>query len=117
MTKGQVKWFDPKKGYGFLVGPSGQDVFVHYSHIQSEGFRALKDGEWVEYELVEGEKGWQARDVRQMEENREPVDRPLGRPPTDDLPRTRLGGYEGYDLPSTPEPPISRGYEGAEDYD
>lgn len=64
MTKGQVKWFDPKKGYGFIIGPEGQDVFVHYSHIQSEGFRTLKDGEWVEYELVQGEKGWQARQVR-----------------------------------------------------
>jgi CspA family cold shock protein len=64
MTKGQVKWFDPKKGYGFIVGPENQDVFVHYSHIQSDGFRSLKDGEWVEYELVQGDKGWQARSVQ-----------------------------------------------------
>lgn len=60
---GKVKWFDPKKGFGFIVGPEGQDVFVHFSQIQSEGFRSLKDGEEVEYELVEGEKGFQARDV------------------------------------------------------
>ena len=60
---GQVKWFDPKKGYGFIVGPEGKDVFVHFSQIKGDGFRSLKDGEQVEYELVEGEKGLQARDV------------------------------------------------------
>lgn len=62
--RGQVKWFDPKKGYGFIIGPQGQDVFVHYTQIQGEGFRSLKDGEEVEYELVEGEKGHQAREVQ-----------------------------------------------------
>ncbi|MCE9589191.1 MAG: cold shock domain-containing protein [Planctomycetes bacterium] len=60
---GKVKWFDPKKGFGFIVGPSGQDVFVHFSQIQSDGFRSLKDGEDVEYELVQGEKGYQAQHV------------------------------------------------------
>lgn len=60
---GQVKWFDPKKGYGFIVGPEGKDVFVHFSQIKGDGFRSLKDGEQVEYELIEGEKGLQARDV------------------------------------------------------
>lgn len=63
-THGQVKWFDPKKGFGFIVGPDGQDVFVHYTQIEGEGFRSLKDGEEVEYELVEGEKGQQARQVQ-----------------------------------------------------
>jgi CspA family cold shock protein len=62
-TRGKVKWFDPKKGYGFILGPEGQDVFVHYSQIQGDGFRSLKDGEDVEYELIEGDKGWQAREV------------------------------------------------------
>ncbi len=62
-THGQVKWFDPKKGYGFITGPQGQDVFVHYSQIQGDGFRSLKDGEDVDYELIEGDKGWQARTV------------------------------------------------------
>lgn len=62
-TQGQVKWFDPKKGYGFITGPQGQDVFVHYSQIQGDGFRSLKDGEDVNYELIEGDKGWQARTV------------------------------------------------------
>jgi CspA family cold shock protein len=65
-TRGQVKWFDPKKGYGFIIGPEGQDVFVHYSQIQADGFRLLKDGETVDYELVESEKGFQARDVARL---------------------------------------------------
>ncbi len=63
MPTGKVKWFDPKKGYGFIVGDEGQDVFVHYTSILGEGFRALKDGETVDYELVQGEKGYQARNV------------------------------------------------------
>ncbi|KPK84999.1 MAG: hypothetical protein AMJ81_04360 [Phycisphaerae bacterium SM23_33] len=63
MPTGRVKWFDPKKGYGFIVGEAGQDVFVHYTSIQGEGFRALKDGETVTYELVKGQKGDQAKNV------------------------------------------------------
>lgn len=66
-TSGPVKWFDTKKGYGFILGPAGQDVFVHYSQIQGDGFRSLKDGETVEYELVEGDKGWHARTVQRLE--------------------------------------------------
>ena len=66
-TRGKVKWFDPKKGYGFIVGPAEQDVFVHYSQIQGDGFRSLKDGENVEYELVQGDKGWQARTVARLD--------------------------------------------------
>jgi CspA family cold shock protein len=64
--RGQVKWFDPKKGYGFILGPAGQDVFVHYSQIQGDGFRSLKDGETVNYDLVQGDKGWQARTVQRL---------------------------------------------------
>ncbi len=60
---GKVKWFDPKKGYGFIVGPEGQDVFVHYSQIGGDGFKSLKDGEEVEYELISSDKGWQAQAV------------------------------------------------------
>jgi len=63
MPTGKVKWFDPKKGYGFIIGDEGQDVFVHYSSIIGEGFQALKDGEMVDYELVPGEKGLHARHV------------------------------------------------------
>lgn len=65
--RGQVKWFDPKKGYGFIIGPEGRDVFVHYSQIQGDGFRSLKDGETVEYELIEGDKGLQARSVERSD--------------------------------------------------
>ncbi|MEM6256735.1 MAG: cold shock domain-containing protein [Planctomycetota bacterium] len=65
--QGEVKWFDPKKGYGFIVGPEGQDVFVHFSQILGDGFRSLKDGEQVHYELVEGDKGLQAKEVKRVE--------------------------------------------------
>ena len=63
-TRSHVKWFDPKKGFGFIEGSDGRDVFVHYTEIHGEGFRSLKDGEEVEYELVESDKGLQARDVQ-----------------------------------------------------
>lgn len=65
--QGEVKWFDPKKGYGFIVGPEGQDVFVHFSQIMGDGFRSLKDGERVEYDLSEGDKGMQAREVKRVD--------------------------------------------------
>ena len=68
MTSGNVKWFDRKKGYGFIVGPEGQDVFVHYTSIEADGFRSLRDGERVEYELKETDKGLQAASVRQAAE-------------------------------------------------
>src|SRR5687768_10731348 len=66
MPTGNVKWFDVKKGFGFIVGPDGQDVFVHFSSIGGAGFKTLKDGEPVEYELNQGEKGFHARDVRRL---------------------------------------------------
>ena len=66
MTSGQVKWFDSKKGFGFIVGPEGQDVFVHFSSIQGDGFRSLKDGEAVEYEMVQGDKGLSAHKVMRL---------------------------------------------------
>ena len=65
MPNGVVKWFDVKKGFGFIEGPNGgKDVFVHYSSIEGEGFRSLKDGERVEYELADSDRGPQARSVR-----------------------------------------------------
>jgi len=64
--RGQVKWFDPKKGFGFIHGPHGQDVFVHYSHIEGEGFKSLRDGEEVDYVLTQGDKGYQAREVQRI---------------------------------------------------
>ncbi len=62
-AQGPVKWFDPKKGFGFIVGPSGQDIFVHYSKIQGDGFRVLRDGSLVEYDATLTEKGWHATKV------------------------------------------------------
>jgi len=58
--KGRVKWFNDAKGFGFIEHTNGQDVFVHYSAIESEGFKTLKDGEEVDYQVEEGEKGLHA---------------------------------------------------------
>jgi CspA family cold shock protein len=58
--EGIVKWFDPRKGFGFLVGPQGEDIFVHYSVIQGEGFKVLKDGAYVTYDAARSGKGWKA---------------------------------------------------------
>ena len=58
--EGIVKWFDPKKGFGFIIGPQGQDIFAHYSKIEGEGFRVLKDGTAVVYDAERGDKGWHA---------------------------------------------------------
>ncbi len=63
---GTVKWFDSKKGFGFIVDAQGRDVFVHFSSIGGEGFRALKDGEQVEYEEYTGDKGLSAKTVRRI---------------------------------------------------
>ncbi|MCO6432414.1 MAG: cold shock domain-containing protein [Deltaproteobacteria bacterium] len=61
---GKVKWFNNTKGYGFIVHTSGKDVFVHYSQIQTDGYKSLQEGEEVEYELIEGPKGLHALRVR-----------------------------------------------------
>lgn len=66
-VQGTVKWFDHKKGYGFIVGPDGQDVFVHYSQIDGEGFRALRDGAAVKYDAMQGPRGWHATRVVRVE--------------------------------------------------
>lgn len=63
---GTVKWFDSKKGFGFIVDGQGRDVFVHFSSIEGDGFRALKDGEQVEYEEYTGDKGLSARAVKRV---------------------------------------------------
>jgi CspA family cold shock protein len=65
-TTGSVKWFDSKKGFGFIVGPEGKDVFVHFTRIEGDGFRSLRDGETVEYEHTQGEKGLLATAVRRV---------------------------------------------------
>jgi CspA family cold shock protein len=61
--KGTVKWFDVKKGFGFIQQEDGDDVFVHHSNISGNGFKVLEDGESVEFEVVEGDKGLQAENV------------------------------------------------------
>ena len=61
--RGTVKWFNAAKGYGFIRRNTGEDVFVHYSAIQSSGFRTLEEGMDVEFEVVEGDKGLQAQNV------------------------------------------------------
>ena len=64
---GKVKWFDPKKGYGFIVAEDGKEIFVHYTGIIKEGFKALSEGQEVEYELTDGDKGVQAVEVKLVE--------------------------------------------------
>jgi CspA family cold shock protein len=66
MPRGSVKWFDSKKGFGFIISPEGKDVFVHFSSIEGDGFRSLKDGEQVDYEQIEGSKGLLAQHVRRL---------------------------------------------------
>ncbi|PID63055.1 MAG: cold shock domain protein CspD [Gammaproteobacteria bacterium] len=61
--KGTVKWFDNAKGYGFIVSPDGEDVFVHFRSIVGEGYRSLNEGQPVEYVASRGDKGWQADEV------------------------------------------------------
>lgn len=63
MVQGTVKWFNDKKGYGFIVADTGKDVFVHHSAIEGEGYKTLKEGEKVEFEIVSGPKGEQATKV------------------------------------------------------
>ena len=60
---GTVKWFNAEKGYGFITGEDGKDVFVHFSAIQGEGFKTLDEGQSVTYDLTEGQRGMQASNV------------------------------------------------------
>ncbi len=67
MTKGTIKWFSDQKGYGFVTPEGGKkDVFVHYSALQGEGFKSLREGEVVEFDITEGPKGEQAANVRKI---------------------------------------------------
>lgn len=67
MAKGTVKWFDPKKGFGFVLNDDGEDVFVHYTSIDGDGFRCLRNGQVVEYEQFDSGKGLQGKNVQIME--------------------------------------------------
>lgn len=64
--KGTVKWFDAKKGYGFITKEDGEDIFVHWSAIQTDGFKTLKEGQEVEFEVQNGQKGPQAANVKPL---------------------------------------------------
>jgi CspA family cold shock protein len=64
MAQGTVKWFNPEKGYGFITVDGGDDVFVHFSAIESSGYRSLEENQRVEFEITKGPKGPQAESVR-----------------------------------------------------
>ena len=66
MNKGTVKWFNATKGFGFITGEDGKDVFVHWSAIQGEGYKTLDEGQAVTYDLTEGARGMQASNVTKL---------------------------------------------------
>jgi cold shock protein len=66
MAKGKVKWFNNQKGYGFITPEEGKDVFVHYSALQGEGYKSLEEGQEVEFEIEQGPKGEQAKNVTKV---------------------------------------------------
>jgi len=66
MATGTVKWFNDAKGFGFITQESGEDVFVHFSAIQAQGFKSLAEGDKVEFEVTKGPKGLQAANVRKI---------------------------------------------------
>ncbi len=66
MAQGTVKWFSDKKGYGFIEQEDGQDIFVHYSYIDTPGFKSLNDGDLVSFEVQESERGPEAKNVKKL---------------------------------------------------
>jgi CspA family cold shock protein len=63
MAKGKVKWFSNQKGYGFITSDTGKDVFVHFSAVKGDGYKSLAEGDEVEFEITQGPKGEQAKNV------------------------------------------------------
>jgi len=63
MSTGKVKWFNAKKGYGFITADTGEDVFVHFSEIQDSGYKSLDEGQAVDFEITKDEKGFKAKNV------------------------------------------------------
>ena len=72
MPEGTVKWFDSRKGYGFILDGQGQDVFVHYANISGDGYRTLNEGDAVTFEVVESEKGLRAENIVPQSASEEP---------------------------------------------
>ena len=64
MNKGTVKWFNAEKGFGFITSEEGKDLFVHFSEIQKEGFKTLNENEEVTFDIIEGQKGPQAANIK-----------------------------------------------------
>jgi cold shock protein len=67
MASGKVKWFDNKKGYGFIAQEAGEDIFVHHTSITGQGYKTLNEGEQVDFEVVQGVKGLKAQNVHRPE--------------------------------------------------
>ena len=65
-TIGKVKWFNAKKGYGFIIGPNQEDVFVHFSYLLMEGYKTLNKGQDVQYDLVQTDRGPQAHNIESL---------------------------------------------------
>lgn len=80
-VEGEVKWFDARKGFGFIIGPDQQDVMVHYSVINGPGYRSLRDGTTVEYDAKRTERGWKATRVVRLSSVETPKHRSAPRTP------------------------------------
>jgi cold shock protein len=73
MATGRIKWWDNKKGFGFILQDSGRDIFVHYSNVTGKGFKTLSPGDEVTFELIDSEKGPKAQNVQRAETPSEPA--------------------------------------------
>lgn len=74
MSEGTVKWFNPRKGYGFIAAQDGREVFVHYASIKAEGFKNLAEGDNVTFDITEGEKGLRAENVELKANSEKPIE-------------------------------------------